>query len=258
MPGSPPELNLSFPDDATLRAEFDKNLRKARIFVPGAEGISERSRCVLLLCRPGGGQFRLQAEAVYVKPDEPGKGIGLSLDPFDAGVLADLQAFVDGAPPIHNTPPEEHDGTHGEDPEGKIDASPGAQSLQERIRRLTAAEQQKMASHGGMQERLLLERTFGPTVWEALLSNPRITPPEVARIARKGALPRPVIETIASNNAWAAAPEVQRALLSNPRTGSHLIPKLLRALSRSDLALVPTQSAYPAAVRAAAKKMLQG
>jgi hypothetical protein len=67
-----------------------------------------------------------------------------------------------------------------------------------------------------------------------------------------------MIETIASNNAWAAAPEVQRALLSNPRTGAHLIPRLLRALSRSDLALVPTQSAYPAAVRAAAKKMLQG
>jgi hypothetical protein len=257
MPESLPELNLSFPDVATLRADFDKNLRKARAFVPGAEGVSERSRCVLLLRHPDGGQLRLQAEAVYVKPDEPGKGIGLSLDPFDASVLAGLQAFVDGAPPAHDPPPQD-DATNDEDPEGKLDASPGAQSLQERIRRLTAAEQQKMASHGGLQERLLLERTFGPTVWEALLSNPRITPPEVARIAKKGALPRPMIETIASNNAWAAAPEVQRALLSNPRTGAHLIPRLLRALSRSDLALVPTQSAYPAAVRAAAKKMLQG
>ena len=54
-------------------------------------------------------------------------------------------------------------------------------------------------------------------MWEALLSNPRLSVMEVARIARKGQLPIPLVDQIAANDAWAASPEVRRALLG--RTG---------------------------------------
>jgi hypothetical protein len=115
-----------------------------------------------------------------------------------------------------------------------------------------------MAAHGTMQERIVLERTFGANVWESLLANARLTTPEVARIARKGTLPRQLVEDIAGHASWVAAPEVQRALLANPRSSGAVVQKVLRALSRSDLQLVPQQTAYPASVRAAAKKMLGG
>jgi hypothetical protein len=97
---------------------------------------------------------------------------------------------------------------------------------------------------------------YGPNVWETLLKNPRLTIPEVARIARKGTLPRPLVELIAAGTAWLAAGEVQRALLSNPRSTSPVIEKIFRVMPRRDLARVPQQTAYPMSVRLAAKKLL--
>ena len=93
-------------------------------------------------------------------------------------------------------------------------------------------------------------------MWETLLRNPRLTIPEVARIGRKGTLPRPLVEAIAANGSWLAAGEVQRALLSNPRSSTAVIEKLLRAMSRSELNLVLQQTAYPVTVRQAAKRVL--
>jgi hypothetical protein len=78
----------------------------------------------------------------------------------------------------------------------------------------------------------------------------------VARIARKGSLPRPLVDLIAANAPWLASGEVQRALLSNPRSSPAVITKVLGAMSRHDLLLVPQQTAYPEPVRAAAKKRL--
>jgi hypothetical protein len=140
------------------------------------------------------------------------------------------------------------------------DLSPSAQglarNLQERIRVLTLVEQQRMAAGGTLSERVALERMYGPSVWETLLQNPRLTIPEVARIGRKGSLPRPLVEAIAANTSWLAAGEVQRALLSNPRSSSAVVDRVLGRMSRSDLQLVPQQTAYPGAVRQAAKKLL--
>jgi hypothetical protein len=97
---------------------------------------------------------------------------------------------------------------------------------------------------------------YGPTVWETLLRNARLTVPEVARIGRKGTLPRPLVDLIAANASWLVASEVQRALLANPRSSPVVVDKVLRSMSRSDLRLVPQQTAYPGPVREAAKRML--
>jgi hypothetical protein len=82
--------------------------------------------------------------------------------------------------------------------------------------------------------------------------------PEVSRIAKKGTLPRPLVDLIAGNASWLSAGEVQRALLSNPRSSPAVITKVLHAMPRSELAMVPQQTAYPAAVRNAAKRALGG
>jgi hypothetical protein len=275
------DLLLPLADRHALRVEYERNLRKGRAFVPGPSPLLERQRCRLDLQLPGAPPFTLHAEVVYLKPDEPGQGVGLRLDPWGPEEQASLLAFVEepervqedplgGLIPVEEEPdeaqkpadqpgegPEEEQETE-EDEAGGPRGPRSALGLQERVRRMTAIEQQRLAQHGSMQERILLERTFGPAVWEALLGNPRITTPEVARIAKKGSIPRPLIDTIAGNSAWLATAEVQRALLSNPRTGPHLLPRILRSLSRADLALVPQQGSYPSAVRAAAKKMLQG
>ena len=128
--------------------------------------------------------------------------------------------------------------------------------MHERLRGLTLVQQIKIAMHGEQQERIVLERMYGKTVWEPLLRNPRITGPEVARIARMGALPRPMIELICANGAWLQIPEIRRALLANVRLGTDQIHKILRLLPKPELKLAPKQPAYSMAVRDAAKRML--
>jgi hypothetical protein len=132
-----------------------------------------------------------------------------------------------------------------------------ALTVHERLRRLSLPQQLKKAHTGELQERIVLERMYGKTVWEPLLRNPRLTAPEVARIARMGQLPKPLIELIVANGAWLQVPEVRRALLSNPRLGSDQIMRVLRMLPKHELRLAAVQTAYSHAVRDVAKRMLK-
>jgi hypothetical protein len=130
--------------------------------------------------------------------------------------------------------------------------------VHERLRGLNMVEQSRMAREGDIHERIALERIYSKAVWEPLLRNPRLSPPEVARIARMGTLPRPLLEVILNNGAWLGVPEIRRALLGNPRLSADMIPRILRQMPKHELKLVPTQTVYPASVRDTAKRMLSG
>jgi hypothetical protein len=133
-----------------------------------------------------------------------------------------------------------------------------ARNVHERLRGLNLAQQIKMAQTGESHERIVLERLYGKTVWEALLRNPRLTGPEVARIARMGQLPRPLMEIIVGNGGWLQIPEVRRALLSNPRLGNDQVLRILRLLPKHELKLAVVQTAYPNAVRDLARRLSKG
>jgi hypothetical protein len=123
---------------------------------------------------------------------------------------------------------------------------------------MTLAAQIKLAASGELHERIVLERLYGKNVWETLLRNPRLTPPEVSRIARYGSLPRVLLEIILGNATWLQVPEVRRALLANPRLGTDQILKVLRLTPKHELRLAAIQTAYPHAVRQAARLLLRG
>ena len=129
--------------------------------------------------------------------------------------------------------------------------------VHERLRGLSMAEQLRMAREGDANERVVLERLYGKSVWDALLRNPRLSVAEVSRIARMGALPRPSLELIANNPAWTASPQVRRVLLSNARLPRDIGVRLLRALPKHELKLVLKQTSYPLAIRNAARKLLK-
>ena len=92
---------------------------------------------------------------------------------------------------------------------GREDHAPA--NVQERLRGLSVAEQLRVARGGSVTERVVLERLYGKIVWEALLRNTHVTVPEVARLARLGTLPRPLLELIVGNPAWLQVPQVRRA-----------------------------------------------
>ena len=252
-------LTLTFADAGDLRALFDSQLSKKRAFVPGADDVAEQEPCALVL-EHADRTFTLVADVVYVKGEEPGLGVGLQLTSLDETTMGELRAFVDAAeasPDVPDVPeaPAKSDADAAAGADGDDDEREPVH-LHERIRTLSGPEQLKMAANGTLAERVALERMYGPNVWETLLKNPRITIPEVARIARKGTLSRPLVELIGAGSAWLAAGEVQRALLSNPRATAPVIDKIFRVMPRRDLARVPQQTAYPMTVRVAAKKLL--
>ena len=149
------------------------------------------------------------------------------------------------------------DGLGDQDRPG-LERDPVAKNLHERLRGLTLVQQLKVAREGETPERIVLERIYGKSVWDALLRNPRLSHPEVARIARMGNLPRPLVELIVGNTAWLKSPEVRRALLSNPRLQIDQAGRVLRLMSRQELKLAMMTPGYPAAVRDTARRLLHG
>lgn len=129
-------------------------------------------------------------------------------------------------------------------------------TLMKRLRALPQHEVYKLARRGNQAERIALERIYGKGVWETLLRNPNLSPPEVARIARMGTLPKPLIDVIVDHAGWLSKSLVRRALLSNPRLTGRALNKVLRALPKSELKVVPQQRAYPYRVREAAKRLI--
>jgi hypothetical protein len=240
------ELTLAFSDAVELRKTVDEQVSKGRAFVPGESDVAERTECRLVLRAPDGATCSLPGEVVF----KSAQGVGVQLAPLDARASAELRAFAE-----RDAPPGSDDG-EGSPPSDRPETGEAPPMMHERLRGLSITEQLRIASSGSLPERIALERMYGSSVWEALLKNNRLTIPEVARVARKGTLPRPLVDLIAANAAWLAAPEVQRALLSNPRASGAVTMRVLQALPRVDLARVPQQTAYPMAVRQAAKKML--
>ena len=257
-----PAVQIELADDPA----FARDLAAGGVFVPDTT-LAIQSECDVVV-KAGEAELVLPARVVYV---DPAKGSGLEILGFGPAVKEQLAALSpSSSQPIPIVPPapegltldlddETEETSAAEDAENDDERERSIpKNVHERLRGLTLIEQVKMAHGGEQHERIVLERMYGKNVWEPLLRNPRITGPEVARIARMGALPRPLIELIVGNGAWLQIPEIRRALLSNPRLGTDQILKILRLMPRHELKIAPKQPSYPAAVRDAAKRLLLG
>ncbi|HEX6241421.1 MAG TPA: hypothetical protein VFZ61_11025, partial [Polyangiales bacterium] len=148
------------------------------------------------------------------------------------------------------------------DPEGEdgppTQQRPSVSTRALKLKNLNPQQRMQVARSSIQEERVLLERIYGSAVWELLLHNPKITIPEIARMARKGTMPRPLLDMIADNEQWVRHSLVRRALLANPRLGTDAVNKVLRTLPPRELKLVPQQTAYPMPVRQAATRLMRG
>ena len=223
------------------------------VFVRGC-AVPLNEECELVV--RGADELRVAALVVFV--NAAGAGLQLLCDP---GLKQKIAALAN--PPTEDPIVELADEPAVEPTDEPADEkddearTPAARNMHERLRGLTLVQQIKLARDGEVSERIILERMYGKNVWEALLRNPRLTGPELARIARMGALPRPLIELIVGNGAWLQIPEVRRALLTNPRLGVDQVQRILRLMPKHELKLAPMQSAYSHAVRDAARRMLK-
>lgn len=231
-----PQVQWHFDDLAALRAEVESNLTSARAFVPGATGVAERQRCELILIHPESDEsITLLAEAVWVRTDRPGLGIGLELVGFDPEMESRLRKFASGVVPT--APTSEADNVFA------------------RVRRFTVPEQLRAAREGDHAERVALERIYGKAVWDVLIRNPRITAPELTRLARNRNLSKQIVDALTGNVGWLGSSELRRALLMNPQVTGIALDKVLRATPKLELTRMATQTSLPAKVRQAIKKI---
>jgi len=219
-----PSLLISFDDDAQLARAVSDDLMKGHVTCPGEPQVDVGARCELVLVHPSTGEtLVLKGEAIEVEP-------GATRFRFGATPLVKNQLKRFAGDVI------------------------GGTNVNHRIRKLSVVDRRKLALNGDQTERTALERVYGKAVWESLLQNPRITVPEVARIARMGTIPRPLLEQIVGNAGWVKVPQVRRALLTNARLETSMIQRVLRLTPKPELEMMPRQTAYPLAVRSAAKK----
>ncbi len=94
-----------------------------------------------------------------------------------------------------------------------------------------------------------------PRVVETVLANPRLTEPEVVKLAASRRAPPEVLEAIAEADRWIARYPVKLALANNPATPSRLILVLLPHLMEQDLRELAV-GAFHATVREQAGALL--
>src|SRR5690606_33575255 len=232
-PGSPEEL-LEL---------VEGSLRRRRAFVaeaesfPPTEAAATRERCELIVDLPSGRTATLEAEIVFVEQEGPGRGVGLTLVARDLEVA--LKPLVDALFEAQELEPVADAELANDEPHSsRAQEDARVRNIHERVRKLSVAERERMARSGGMSERVALERAYGSAVWEGLLQNPQLTGGEIARIAKNGTAPTPILALIAMNVAWVARGEVRRALLGNPRLGAPVVEKVLRAAPKAEIKLI--------------------
>jgi hypothetical protein len=276
-------FELHFDSTESLQRELDGNLRRGRTFLPGQVAPADRSPCVVCVRHPAtGAVVELSGEVVFAQTE--GALVGVGVDLVDPDLAMRLLALTESGAPMPEVvefalgdepkatglelepidpaldllgdEPESQDARSSARPSGAPDSRRGI-TIHERVRKLNPAARDKLARTGNLSERVALERAFGASVWEFLLENGQITGAELARIARNGMAPAPILSQIAGHAGWLSKPEVRRALLSNSRLPTAQAERVLRALPAAELRLVPAQAGYPAAVRTAARRMLQ-
>jgi hypothetical protein len=261
-----PRIRIEFSDAGALRQEFERNLQNGGTFVRVAGGVAEGDECEIALIHPRGASMVLRARAVWL---DPGVGVGVAFIDFSAAVRDELGAFVasdpagtaspdPGAPPSPSVRPERSgEAAASKSPaRASVSGRIAASEVHVRLRGLSVADQLKVARGPDANARIVLERIYGKTVWDPILRNPRVTMPEVIRISRMHSLPQPLVELVCANAAWLKSPQVRRALLANPRLPLDLAGKVLRAVPRHELRLIPQQTAYSSMVREAARRLL--
>lgn len=264
---STPIIKIQFESAAHLESEFNKNLTHGGTFIQGSTSLQEHDLCQIELVHPSNQcTLIVEAKAVWIAPDN--EGFGVALLQFGPVLREKISTFIEQNHQNQpDTDPNKQPGIEPPPPNALqqdfpilhavSDKTSSNQTIHERLRNLSIPEQQKVARGGNANERIILERIYGKSVWEALLRNNRLTIPEVARIARMGALPKPLMDVIVSNITWVSSPPVRRALLTNPRLSRDQIPKVLQAMPQAELRLIPKQMAYTSMVRETARRLLR-
>ncbi len=132
-----------------------------------------------------------------------------------------------------------------------------AQSILQRIQKLSVSERIQLALRGGKEIRTILMRDPNKEVCLTVLGNPKLTDTEVEEISRSRSISDDVVRQIAANPEWTRSYGVKINLVNNPKTPIPTSIRFLNFLTKRDVAMISKSKNVPSQVATAAKKLIQ-
>jgi len=136
------------------------------------------------------------------------------------------------------------------------DENETADSVTQRLAKMTFPQRLKAAVKGTREMRLILIRDPNKMIAAAVLSSPKLSEPEVESISRMANVSEDVLRSIAMNRSWTKNYSVVVGLTKNPKTPLGLSMNLMQRLADRDLTQLSVDRNVPEALRVAARKRL--
>ncbi len=132
-----------------------------------------------------------------------------------------------------------------------------AESLIQKIQRLSVSARIQLALKGGREIRGILSRDPNKQVSLNVLENGKITESEIEMIAKSRQSLEDALRRIAKNREWMKNYSILFALVTNPKTPPGMSIGFVSELKTKDLILLEKNKNVAEAVRSAAKRVLQ-
>jgi hypothetical protein len=132
-----------------------------------------------------------------------------------------------------------------------------AQSILQRLQKLTVSERILLALRGNKEVRTMLLRDTNKEVVMTVLDNPKITDTEIEILSKSRSVSEEVLRKITKKREWMKNYAIISSLVSNPKTPTPIAIKLVSDLKTRDLSIIEKNKNVSEGVRAMAKKLVR-
>jgi hypothetical protein len=132
-----------------------------------------------------------------------------------------------------------------------------AQTILQRIQKLSVSERIQLALKGGKEIRTILLRDSNKEVSLTVLDNPKVTETEIELLARSRSVPEEVLRIIANRREWMKSYNVILAMVNNPKAPQGQALRLVTTLKTRDLQVLEKNKNVTEGIRSTAKKLLK-
>ena len=130
------------------------------------------------------------------------------------------------------------------------------ENIQIKISKMTIGERIKLAIKGNRESRTALIRDHNRIVSRAVLKNPRFTDTEVVLASQSKIVNEDILREISDTRRWVKMYPVKLALVTNPKTPSHISVHLIRHLRDHDLRSIMWSKNLPGVITSAARNIM--
>ncbi len=236
-------VTLEFGAVSDVEAFFNECKEQTGFFLQLDRELKQYQKLTFTATSPPRFEFSFEAEVLQVFPGSGGHGTAFRLC-WQPGQSQELDRKLKGRP------------ARGVAEKGVAQADHASnQSPLFKIKNMNPNERFILATKASRTERQILLRDTSPHVLLGLLSHPRLENKEVLELVKSTHATGAMMDRVAGNRKWMSNPEIQLAVVKNPKTSPPLAIKLLETLRVPDLRKMAKSAAVREQVRRAALRV---